>query len=179
MYFSTVTIILGLVASTLAAPTSHTTTNTKRALQSGMKYADFQISDGKAGDALNEALQKFPIDMNNLASVSDSDHEIIKNAREIAESAEADEGGFNDAIDQAGEDSSEGEALQVGKIKNKVLKLALESMDLMIKQAQGDDDGDVQEKLDKEMKKLKTNVQEDQDSKGKTSKAIDFDAGTA
>jgi hypothetical protein len=54
-----------------------------------------------------------------LATVSDDDLDALKSMREAAEDAETEE--FNPAIDAA--DGAEADALQVGKIKNKVLKL--------------------------------------------------------
>lgn len=75
--------------------------------------------------------------MNDLANVDPADQQIISGAREVAESAETD--AFNPAIDAAS--GADATALQNGKIKNKVLKLQLEVMDLMISQAQGEDNG--------------------------------------
>jgi hypothetical protein len=49
-----------------------------------------------------------------LAGVSDNDLAILKAAREVAEDAETGTGGFNDAIDQVGEDTDDGKALSVG-----------------------------------------------------------------
>lgn len=103
------------------------------------------------------------------AQVSEEDQEIISNAREVAEDAEVGTGGFNEQIDAAGEDSDEGKALQVGKIKNKVLKLQLEIMDLQLKQAQGDDQT---EKIAEEQKKLQTNIDQDKEAAGQTSKSV-------
>ena len=52
-----------------------------------------------------------------LAAVSESDLENLKAARETAEAAETEEGGFNDAIDAAGgKDTPEGQRLQVGYV---------------------------------------------------------------
>jgi hypothetical protein len=57
MHFTKLYLAVSLAASALALPTSlpH-----KRALQF-RQYADFQISDGKAGNALSEAQAKFPV----------------------------------------------------------------------------------------------------------------------
>lgn len=106
-------------------------------------YADFQVSDGVAGNALAEVAANFPV-RDSLpspssshplwfpsiyaymdtkvdefraapAAVSESDLEILKAARKTAEAAETQEGGFNDAIDAAGgKDTPEGQRLQVG-----------------------------------------------------------------
>ena len=89
-----------------------------------------------------------------------------------AEAAETDAGGFNEAIDAAGEDTTAGEALQVGKIKNKVLKLELEVLGLQIDQAQGGKDNTA--KIAAETKKLNKNVQLDTDAAGQTSQSVDF-----
>lgn len=103
--------------------------------------------------------------------MSEEDLEILKAARETAEAAETDAGGFNEAIDAAGKDTDEGEALQVGKIKNKVLKLQLEVLALQIEQAQGEDN---QDKIDEEMTKLNANIANDADNAGATSQSVDF-----
>lgn len=57
MHFTKIYLAISLAVSALALPTSipH-----KRALQF-RQYADFQISDGKAGNALSEAQSKFPV----------------------------------------------------------------------------------------------------------------------
>ncbi|KAL2680958.1 hypothetical protein Neosp_008561 [[Neocosmospora] mangrovei] len=136
-------------------------------------YAQFQISDGLAGNALQEVAEKFPVEQfrANLAGVSQQDLDILKAARETAEAAETDAGGFNDAIAQVGEDSNDGKALQTGKIKNKVLKLELQVLALQIEQAQGDDN---QEKIDEEQQKLDKNVATDKESAGDQSQSINF-----
>jgi hypothetical protein len=113
------------------------------------------------------------IDETNLAAVSADDLAIIKAARVTAEAAETDAGGFNDAIDAAGgKSSTAGKALQVGKIKNKVLKLQLEVLALQIDQAQsGKDNSD---KIAAEQKKLDNNIKTDAASAGETSQSVDF-----
>lgn len=90
-----------------------------------------------------------------------------------AEDAETGAGGFNDAIDAAGSKTAAGEALQVGKIKNKVLKLQLEVLGLQIEQAQTGKDNTA--KIAEETTKLNHNVQLDEDAAGQTSQSIDFD----
>ncbi|KAJ2894065.1 uncharacterized protein MKZ38_007960 [Zalerion maritima] len=199
MYFSKLAVI-SLAASVIALPSGNGISHQqikKRALEV-QDYADFQISDGVAGNALDEVAEKFPvsracprcgsqhpnlltfrvsppppgqIDESDLANVSQDDLDILKAARETAEAAEVDAGGFNDAIDAAGEDTDEGEALQVGKIKNKVLKLKLEVLALQVEQAQGEDN---QDKIDEEQTKLDANVATDEDSAGATSQSVDF-----
>lgn len=105
--------------------------------------------------------------MNNLASVSAADQKVISDARVVAENAETD--AFNPAIAAASGDAAD--ALQVGKIKNKVLKLCLEVMDLKISQAQGEDN---QDKIDQEQTKLDTNIATDKKSAGATSQSVQF-----
>lgn len=105
--------------------------------------------------------------------MSDNDEDIINAARKTAESAEVDTGGFNDAIDAAGgTKTTAGAALQVGKIKNKVLKLQLEVLALQIAQAKGGKDNSV--KIAEEQKKLDTNIALDTKAKGQTSQSVDF-----
>ncbi|KAB2576736.1 putative small secreted protein [Lasiodiplodia theobromae] len=170
MHFSTIALFLGLTASSLAAPVPGSANGlSKRALLTEQSYADFQISDGVAGNALQEVNQKFPITDQDPANISDEDQEIISKARETAEDAETGTGGFNEQIEAAGEDTDEGKALQVGKIKNKVLKLQLEIMDLQIKQAKGDDQT---EKIAEEQTKLQKNMQQDADAAGQASKSV-------
>ncbi|KAH8675646.1 hypothetical protein BX600DRAFT_432208 [Xylariales sp. PMI_506] len=167
MYFTKVAVVLSLAVSALALPTSgDVTRKTKRAL-TFKPYADFQISDGTAGNALAEAQAEFPVDTSDLAGVSASDLAIIQAARETAENAETD--AFNDAIDAAS--GSTATALQNGKIKNKVLKLYLETTGLQIEQAQGKD---VASSLAAETTKLNTNIALDKKAAGQTSKSVTF-----
>lgn len=58
MYFSKIAI-LSLAASAIASP-ARLHQNKKRALEI-QNYADFQISDGVAGNALAEVAEKFPV----------------------------------------------------------------------------------------------------------------------
>lgn len=63
---------------------------------------------------------------------------MISKAAQISEQAEVGTGGFNDAIAAAGgTSSSAGAALQIGKIKNKVLKLQTDVLRIQIQTAQG------------------------------------------
>ncbi|KAL7941090.1 hypothetical protein V8C42DRAFT_335755 [Trichoderma barbatum] len=165
MHFSKLYFALSLAASTFALPIGSTAVE-KRALQF-RQYADFQISDGKAGNALAEAQAKFPIDTKNLEDVSASDLAIINAARETAEAAETD--AFNGQIKAASGDDAK--ALQNGKIKNKVLKLFLEVSALQIQQAQG---ADKQDKIDEEQTKLNKNISLDKKAAGQASKGVVF-----
>lgn len=184
MYFSKIAVVLSLAASALAAPTPGAP-NQKRAL-TFQTYNDFQISSGTAGNALAEAQAAFPVsldiytdacvaldsnlnqvDTSDLANVSAADLAILKAARETAEAAETD--GFNDAVSAAsGDDADE---LQNGKIKNKVLKLFLETTALQVEQAQGEDN---QDQIDTEQKKLDTNIALDTKAAGQTSQSVSF-----
>ncbi|KAI5889772.1 uncharacterized protein SCHCODRAFT_02511048, partial [Schizophyllum commune H4-8] len=128
-------------------------------------YADFQISDGVAGDAEAEANAVFvdPFDGVDLAT------DNIQTMREAAEDAETEK--FNSAIEAASGDAAD--ALQVGKIKNKVLKLTGEVQALKIKIAQaGGDSADLESKLAEEQKKLDTNIATDKKSAGATSQSV-------
>ena len=58
MRFSAATFVFGLVALTAAAPTP--TLMAKRALTS-QSYAQFQVSDGTAGNALSKVQANFPV----------------------------------------------------------------------------------------------------------------------
>jgi hypothetical protein len=86
-------------------------------------YADFQISDGKGGTAEQEANAVFvdPFKGVDLATVSSTDLDNVQTMREAAEAAETDD--FNPQIDAA--TGAAADALNVGKIKNKVLKLTV------------------------------------------------------
>ncbi|KAK3310108.1 uncharacterized protein B0T15DRAFT_506814 [Chaetomium strumarium] len=171
MYFKGA-FIFSLFASALAAPITSGDQKVKRGILSVQDYSQFQISDGVAGNALAEVQAKFPIDESDLASVDDEDLAIIKAARETAEAAETDAGGFNEAIEAAGgKKTTKGKALQVGKIKNKVLKLQLQVLALKIDAAKGKDTA---EKLAAEQKKLDKNVATDKASAGQTSQSVNF-----
>ncbi|KAB5536560.1 hypothetical protein GE09DRAFT_331285 [Coniochaeta sp. 2T2.1] len=181
------TLLFSLAASALALPASLDERKTKAAAASGtgtgtaadvltvQDYADFQVSDGVAGNALAEVQAKFPIDTSNLAAVSANDLAIIQAARDTAESAETD--AFNPAIDAAGGTSSAaGKSLQFGKIKNKVEKLYLEVLALQIQQAQGKDTAD---KIAEEQKKLDNNIKLDTAAKGQASQSVEFEGDDA
>ena len=84
-------------------------------------YAAFQISDGTAGNAEAEANAVFvtPFDGVDLSTVDSATLKAVQTMREAAESAETDD--FDPQIDAAS--GAEADALQNGKIANKVLKL--------------------------------------------------------
>ncbi|KAI5924242.1 hypothetical protein F4810DRAFT_151858 [Camillea tinctor] len=171
MFFSKIAIVLSVAASAFALPANLEAHKQKRAgVLTVQDYSQFQVSDGVAGNALAEVQAKFPIDENDLANVDPNDLAIIQAARKTAESAETDTGGFNDAIEAAS--GSAADALSVGKIKNKVLKLKLEVLGLQIDQAINGKDNSA--KIKEETTKLNKNVSTDKASAGKTSQSVDF-----
>jgi hypothetical protein len=111
--------------------------------------------------------------VNNLAGVAAADLAIIAKAAQVSESAETGTGGFNDAIAAAGgTGTTAGAALQVGKIKNKVLKLQTDVLRIQIEVAQGNTAS--ASSLAAQQKKLATNVALDVAAKGKTATAVSF-----
>ena len=74
-------------------------------------------------------MKKDPFANTDLSTVSDEVRDAIESMRQAAESAETDL--FNPQIEAAS--GAEADALQVGKIKNKVLKLTGEVQVLNIK----------------------------------------------
>ncbi|KAI1349173.1 small secreted protein [Xylaria sp. FL0043] len=135
-------------------------------------YNDISISGGTAGNAQNEALAVFSaLDTNDLANVAPEDLDFLNSVNQICNDAEDE--AFNPAIDAATGDAAD--ALQRGKIKNKVLKLTASVLKLQAQVAQGDD---VQDKLDEEQTKLDSNIQQDEDEAGNASTALSFDATT-
>ena len=112
-------------------------------------YASFQISDGTAGDAQAKANAVFvdPFAGVDLATLDDSVATNMNTMREAAESAETAQ--FNPAI--AAASGAAADALQNGKIANKVLKRTGEVQVLNIKiakaKASGDDTADLESSL--------------------------------
>ncbi|KAI1089410.1 hypothetical protein F5B19DRAFT_378129 [Rostrohypoxylon terebratum] len=136
-------------------------------------YNDISISGGVAGNAQNEALAVFSaLDQNNLASADEDDIDFLKSVNSICNDAEDE--AFNPAIDAASGDAAD--ALQRGKIKNKVLKLEATILRLKIQQAQGDD---VASDMAAELKKLNNNISQDEAEAGKPSTFLSFNAKTA
>lgn len=101
--------------------------------------------------------------------MSASDLAILVAARQTSENAEAT---FNSAI--AAASSTAAKPLEVGKIKNKVLKLRTFEMLVTVQIAQGATNLGAQ--LTDIQTKLATNVKLDQGSKGATSKGVSFTA---
>ncbi|KAI9648185.1 hypothetical protein NHQ30_002817 [Ciborinia camelliae] len=177
MHFSTLAILFSLSVASLAAPVDTLKRATTKAESASVltagSYSDFQVSDGIAGNALAEVNAKFPIDTSNLADVSAADLDIISRAAQISEDAETGTGGFNDAIAAAGgTGTTAGTALQIGKIKNKVLKLQTDVLRIQIETAQGNT-GSTSE-LAAQQKKLATNVALDVAQAGNKSTSITF-----
>ncbi|KAJ4468290.1 hypothetical protein J3R30DRAFT_3715224 [Lentinula aciculospora] len=152
----------------LLARANATTTFTEQA------YADFQISDGVGGTAVDEANAVFvdPFDGVDLSTISSDTLDAINTMREAAESAETDD--FDPQIDAA--TGAVADALSVGKTKNKVLKLTGEIQAIQIKiaqaQASGDDTSDLEDSLNEEQTKLNTNVAADKANAGETSQGV-------
>ncbi|KAI0750050.1 hypothetical protein C8Q80DRAFT_1102193 [Daedaleopsis nitida] len=161
--------LLALTGLVAAAPIRHS----RRAFKL-LDYADFQISDGVAGNAQAEAAAVFltPFQGVDLATVDDDTLDAVKTMREAAEDAETDQ--FNPAIEAA--DGAAADALQVGKIKNKVLKLTGEIQAIQIQiaksKAAGDDTSDDEASLAEEQTKLNTNIATDKASAGKPSQGV-------
>ncbi|KAH8828155.1 hypothetical protein DL96DRAFT_1709445 [Flagelloscypha sp. PMI_526] len=137
-------------------------------------YNDFQISDQVAGDAEAHANAVF-VDVFqgvDLATIDSATVDNIETMRSQAEDAETE--AFNPAI--AAATGAEADALQVGKIQNKVLKLTGITQKIKIQIAQataaGDDTADLESKLAEEQKKLDTNIATDKASAGATSKGV-------
>ncbi|VDB95963.1 unnamed protein product [Peniophora sp. CBMAI 1063] len=160
-------------SSSASASTSTAATQTAANFQA-LDYADFQISDGVAGNAEAEANAVFvdPFANVDLSTVSADVLDAIQTMREAAEDAETSQ--FNPAIDAA--TGADADALQVGKIKNKVLKLTGEVQGINIKiaqaQAKGDDTSDLESSLAAEQKKLTTNIATDKKSAGAASQSV-------
>ncbi|KAI1748851.1 small secreted protein [Xylaria castorea] len=135
-------------------------------------YNDISISGGVAGNAQNEAMAVFSaLDLNDLANVDKDDLDFLNSVNQICNDAEDE--AFNTAIDAAS--GEEADALQRGKIKNKVLKLTATILKLQAQTAQGED---VQDKLDDEQTKLNNNIKQDEDEAGNASTFLSFDATT-
>lgn len=132
-------------------------------------YADFQISTGVAGDCLAraEAVFKTPLDGVDLATVSDEDLDNLNTMRGAASGFETSD--FNPAIEAA--TGEEADALQRGKICNKVLKNLGSVMVASIKQAKaeaaGKDGSSFATTVTDETKKMNKNAATDKADAGK------------
>lgn len=145
----------------------------KRGVFTTQAYNDISISGGVAGNAESEALAVFSaLDLNDLASADEDDIDFLKSVNSICNDAEKEV--FNTALETA--TGAEKDAIQRGKIKNKVLKLEATMIRLMIEQAQGND---VADEIAAEQKKLDNNISQDEDEAGQESTFLAFDATTA
>ncbi|KAJ7107429.1 hypothetical protein C8R44DRAFT_585410, partial [Mycena epipterygia] len=138
-----------------------------------LSYDQFQISDGVGGDAEAKAnavfVDPFPADLTTVDATSLAN---LGTMREAAETAETDD--FDPQI--AAASGATADALQVGKIKNKVLKLTGEVQQIKIKIAQataaGTDTTSLEADLATEQGKLTTNIATDVASKGDSSQGV-------
>ncbi|KAI1760781.1 small secreted protein [Hypoxylon sp. FL1150] len=136
-------------------------------------YDEISISGGVAGNAQEEALAVFSaLDMNDLANADEDDKDFLNSVNQICNDAEDE--AFNPAIEAASGDAAD--ALQRGKIKNKVLKLQATILKLMIEQAQGED---VSDDMATEQTKLQNNISQDEDEAGNASTFLSFNATTS
>ncbi|GJC90775.1 hypothetical protein ColLi_13613 [Colletotrichum liriopes] len=161
-------IAVGFAALAAAAPLSGRQNN----VFSTQTFNDLSISGGTAGTAEQEALDKLSGLPTDLTQVSKADLDFLNSVNQIANDAEKE--AFNPAIEAA--TGEEADALQRGKIKNKVLKLTATMMKLQAQQAQGED---VAAKMAEEQKKLDNNIAQDVAEAGNESTALDFEASTA
>ncbi|KAF3003491.1 hypothetical protein E8E13_004376 [Curvularia kusanoi] len=162
------TALAALATLTSALPTL--TSRQSAAVLTPTTYNAISISGGQAGNAAAEALAVFSaLDLNNPASISQSDITFLDRVNKAANLAETQ--AFNPAI--AAASGAAADALAAGKTKNKVLKLTATKIQLEAKMAQGED---VAAKLAEELKKLDTNVKADVKNKGKPSTKLPFDA---
>ena len=60
MHFPTTALLFGLVATCIAGPTRFPGVKARQAV-TPQAYADFQVSDGVAGNALGEVNAEFPV----------------------------------------------------------------------------------------------------------------------
>ncbi|KAH7013795.1 small secreted protein [Ilyonectria destructans] len=158
-------VAFGLAALASAAPFS------KRAVFSTTSYDDLSISGGVAGNAQQEAQQKLAGLPSDLSTVEKADLDFLNSVNQIANDAEDE--AFNPAIDAASGEAAD--ALQRGKIKNKVLKLTATILKLQAQQAQGED---VADDLATETTKLNNNIAQDKEEAGNASTFLAFDATT-
>ncbi|KAK1718291.1 uncharacterized protein CLUP02_07578 [Colletotrichum lupini] len=167
MKFSSV-ITIGFAALATAAPLGAR----QATVFSTQTFNDLSISGGTAGTAKQEALDKLSGLPTDLSTVAKADLDFLNSVNSIANDAEKE--AFNPAIEAA--NGEEADALQRGKIKNKVLKLTATMLKLQAQAAQGED---VADKMAAEQKKLNNNIAQDEAEAGNASTALDFNASTA
>ncbi|KAL1867883.1 hypothetical protein Daus18300_006158 [Diaporthe australafricana] len=158
--FTIIATILAVAAS--ASPIG------KRAVFADTTFNDISISGGTAGNAEAEAQQALSGLPADLTAVDQADLDFLNSVNQVANDAEKE--GFNTAIEAA--TGAEADSLQIGKIKNKVLKLTATVMKLQAQQAQGED---VADKLAEEQTKLDNNIKQDVAEAGNASTNVQFD----
>jgi hypothetical protein len=163
---ATITLFAGL---SVAMPLGDRLRLNKRAVFSATTYDQISISGGVAGNAQQEALDILDRLPSDLSTVEKDDLDFLNSVNQVANDAETE--AFNPAIDAA--DGEEADALQRGKIKNKVLKLTATILKLQAQQAQGQD---VADKLATEQTKLNNNIRQDEAEAGQPSTFLSFDA---
>ncbi|KEY70655.1 hypothetical protein S7711_02257 [Stachybotrys chartarum IBT 7711] len=163
MKFSLIAVALAAMAT--AAPTA------KRAVFTDKTFAELSISGGTAGNAEAEALEKLGGLPTDLSTVEQADLDFLDSVNGLANDAEKE--AFNTAIEAA--TGEEADALQRGKIKNKVLKLTATMLKLQAQAAQGED---VAAKMETESQKLQNNIAQDEAAAGQPSTDVDFDGST-
>lgn len=179
MFFRTTFLTAVLAATSVlgaAIDTSKISSTLARRQQFQQKtYDQISISGGVAGNAEAEANAVFSaLNVANLAAATEADKQFLNSVNQICNDAETK--AFNPAISAAGGTSSTaGKALQIGKIKNKVLKLKATLLLLGVKQAQGED---VAADIAAETKKFNNNIQQDKAQAGKASTKLAFSAST-
>ncbi|KAF3156894.1 hypothetical protein TWF225_007396 [Orbilia oligospora] len=164
-------------ALTLISATFTTAAPINRRALSLRSYNQMSISSGVGGsaEARAKAIWSQGLNLSNLAEISDADLAILKVERSNAESAETE--AFNPAISAAS--GAEKEALQVGKIANKVLKLTglsqVRQIAIAKKEAKGQTvSASERAALQDSLTKLAKNIETDKKNAGKTSKAVSF-----
>ncbi|KAL2212610.1 hypothetical protein CC79DRAFT_1364886 [Sarocladium strictum] len=168
MKFLNIFTVISAAAVATAAPLQIS----KRAIFEPSTFNELSISGGTAGGAAQAALARLGPLPQDLTTVEQSDIDFLDSVNSICNDAEKE--AFNPAIDAA--DGEEADALQRGKIQNKVLKLTATILKLQIQQAQGKDD--VADKLAEEETKLANNVSQDEEAAGLPATSLSFDAST-
>ncbi|KAF5313533.1 hypothetical protein D9758_010240 [Tetrapyrgos nigripes] len=175
-FFATALLLSFLASFVSAVPVPSKSEALARRAFKELAYADFQISDGVAGQAQTKANAVFvdPFKNVDILTISQADIQALENMRVAAENAETQL--FNPAIDAA--TGAAKDALQAGKIQNKVLKLIGFNQVLNIQIAQAQAAGQAsnvatfQTRLQDGQNKLATNLAIDQQNAGKASKGI-------
>ncbi|TDL26193.1 hypothetical protein BD410DRAFT_742714 [Rickenella mellea] len=173
--FAIVTLLAPLLAGIVgAAPIPEATDLSRRAAFVQQQYAQFQISDGTAGNAAAKANAVFvdPFKGQDLSTISAATISALNTMREAAETAETAQ--FDPQIAKAS--GAAATALTNGKIQNKVLKLTGEVQVINIKIAQakakGSSTSSLESSLTAETTKLNNNIALDKKAAGQASKGV-------